>query len=392
MTAYPRSESDVITPWLVQTINRLRNCGIDVRVFTSSYKGLGCQTVSGTPVTRFRYFFRRWEDLTHDETAIDRVKKGVRYKLLAVTYLLLGTIAAWREARREQFDIIHVHWPLPHWLFGWAARLGHRAPVVMSFHGAELMAVKHGLRFMRPFLRWALGSADAVTANSSHTVKAIQEIYYRPVAIVPYGTTAGGTSGGFQPTGNADKQVLFVGRLVERKGVPYLVEALQILAQGMPVHLNIVGTGPDESALREVVRARGLEQFVTFHGFVAPEELESLYRNCDVFVLPAVFDSKGDTEGLGVVIIDAMSHCKPVVASGIGGIVDLVVDGKTGLAVPPTDAPALASALRRVLTDSALAARLARGGYDHVQANYSWPAIIRRLGGIYDRLLKPSAA
>lgn len=386
VTAYPRSETDVITPWLVQTISRLREQGFDVTVFTSSYRGLGNQTIFGTPVVRFRYFPKRWEDLTHDETAIDRVKRGLRYKFMALCYLIAGSIAVFRLCRRERFNVIHVHWPLPHYLFGRVARLACRAPVVISFHGAELMVVRRGLKLLRPFLRWAIAGADAVTANSTHTVRAIQDIVNRPVRIIPYGTTAGEAAAPAAPTGNAVKQLLFVGRLVERKGVPFLIEATSLLLKELPVHLNVVGTGPEEPALRALVAARDLEEHVTFHGFVSAPDLESLYRRCDVFVLPAITDSKGDTEGLGVVIIDAMSLRKPVVASGIGGIVDLIINEQTGLSVPPADAPALAQALRRVLTDEALGRRLGDAGYEHVQLNYSWPAIIERLQALYQEI------
>lgn len=302
--------------------------------------------------------------------------------------MFFGTIAAWRLARRERFDIIHVHWPLPHWVFGWSARLAHRAPTVISFHGAELMAVRHAMKPLRGFVGWAIRSADAITANSSHTVRAIQQICDRPVSIVPYGTTAGESPETCEPAPGRTMQLMFAGRLVERKGVPYLLMATSILGRDLPVHLNIVGTGPDEPALRALAAELGIERQVTFHGFVTNEELETQYRNCDVFVLPAVIDSKGDTEGLGVVVIDAMSHRRPVVASGVGGIVDLVIDGRTGLAIPPADADALANALRRVLTEPGLARQLGNAGYDHIQQNYSWPAIIERLKAVYADLVR----
>ena len=382
-TAYPRSDSDVITPWLVETITRLRSAGHDVRVFTSSYRGLGDQTIGGVPVYRFRYSLRRWEDLTHDEMAMDRIKRGIRYKFLLINYLVCGTAAAWRLCRRERFDIIHVHWPLPHSLFGHAAARACDAPTVISFHGAELMVVNNVIKLARPFLHWAIRTADAVTANSTHTVAAIQRIYDRPVNIIPFGTAAGAYTESDQPKSDGMKQLLFVGRLVERKGIPYLIDAVGILAKQMPVHLNIVGTGPEETHLQELVRSRGLEQSITFHGRISPDELARHYSRCDAFALPAIVDSRGDTEGLGVVIIEAMSFRRPVVASGVGGIVDLVIDEQTGLQVPQKDSPALAKAIARVLTDPDLAQRLGRAGYDHVQQNYSWPAIIKRLDDLY---------
>lgn len=390
-TAYQRSESDVITPWLVETITRLRSVGHDVRVFTSSYRGLGNQTVAGVPVYRFRYFLKRWEDLTHDEMAMDRIKRGIRYKLLLISYLLCGTAAARRLCRRERFDIIHVHWPLPHSLFGSAAARACDAPTVISFHGAELMVVNNVVKLAKPFLRWAIRTAGAVTANSTHTVQAIQRIYDRPVTIVPFGTAAGAYSELDQPKPDGTKQLLFVGRLVERKGIPYLIEAVDILAKQIPVNLSIVGSGPEEPRLKELARSRGLEQSITFHGRISQEELTRQYSRCDAFVLPAIIDSRGDTEGLGVVIIEAMSHRRPVVASGVGGIVDLVIDERTGLQVPQKDSQALARAIARVLTDPDLAQRLGRAGYEHVQQNYSWPAIVARLEHVYgDLLTRPS--
>jgi glycosyltransferase involved in cell wall biosynthesis len=253
------------------------------------------------------------------------------------------------------------------------------------------MVVNNVVRLAKPFLRWAIRTAGAVTANSTHTVQAIQRIYERPVTIVPFGTAAGSYSESDQPKPDSTKQLLFVGRLVERKGIPYLIEAVDILAKQFPVHLSIVGSGPEENHLKELVRAGGLEQSITFHGRISQEELTRQYSRCDAFVLPAIVDSRGDTEGLGVVIIEGMSYRRPVVASGVGGIVDLVIDEQTGLRVPEKDSPALARAIARVLTDTDLAQRLGNAGYEHVQQNYSWPAIIARLERVYSDLLSRPA-
>ena len=385
-TAYPRSESDAITPWLVETVDRLRASGHEVTMFTSSYRGLGNQVFHGTPVVRFRYFLRRWETLTHDETAVDRVRRGMRNKVLALFYMIMGTWSVWRLCRKNEYDIIHVHWPLPHAVFGYVAALTCRAPMIISFHGVGLMWVKRGMRVMRPFLRWAIRKAAAITANSTHTVKAIQELHHKHVDIVPFGAAVGEFKDLPATTSGDRRELLFVGRLVERKGIPFLMDATAILARDIPVHLNVVGSGPDLERLKQRVKDRSHEAFVTMHGNVSPEQLHQQYSNCDVFVLPAVVDSKGDTEGLGVVIIEAMYYRKPVVASGVGGIVDLVIDDETGIRTPPGDSNALAAAIRRVLEDRETATRLANGGRNHIDKNYSWPGIIRKLDGVYRRV------
>jgi glycosyltransferase involved in cell wall biosynthesis len=388
-TAYPRSESDVITPWLVETVRRLQKHGIQITVFTSSYKGLGNQTIFGTRVIRFRYFFSRWEKLTHDETAIDRVRKGILNKILALCYLIFGTIAIWHLCRGEKFDIIHIHWPLPHFLFGYVAAKMCQAPTVISFHGAELMAVRHKFKILRPFVRWAIAQSDRITANSAYTVKAIQSILNKPVDIVPFGAGLPESSlvATQQPPTQNDYNILFVGRLVERKGVNYLIEAAAILKQKLPVKIHIVGSGPEMNRLKKLTSQLKLDDTVLFHGQVSAQDLQRHYQTCSAFVLPAVIDSKGDTEGLGVVLIEALTYQKPVVASAVGGITDIIINEKTGITVPPADSTTLAAAIERLLTDRELAARLAAAGYHHIQENYSWTTIIQRLIAIYQKLL-----
>jgi len=178
-------------------------------------------------------------------------------------------------------------------------------------------------------------------------------------------------------------RILFVGRLIERKGLPYLIEALGGLRQHLPAALDIVGTGSQQAALEQVAAERGVADVVRFLGRVSNSELARLYASCDVFVLPSIVDSHGDTEGLGVVLLEAMSYGRPVVATDVGGIPDIVLDERTGLLVPQKDAPALAHAMRRLLANRALAKRLGAGGRDHVRAHFSWPSIVDRVLALY---------
>ena len=129
VTAFPRSGDDVIVPWLVELLKRLQAAGHEVEVFTSAYRGGGNQSHEGIPVHRFRYFLARWEDLTHDEAAPDRMRRSLLYRVLPFFYVAGGLWGIWRLARRRQFDVIHVHWPVPHALFGWLARLAGAALV-----------------------------------------------------------------------------------------------------------------------------------------------------------------------------------------------------------------------------------------------------------------------
>jgi glycosyltransferase involved in cell wall biosynthesis len=386
VTAFPRFEGDVITPWLVETLRLLKGRGIGVEVFTSSYRGLEGQQLFGIPVHRFRYAPQRWEDLTHDETAPDRMRKGLRYRLLALTYVVCGYLAIARLARREKYDVVHVHWPFPHALFGYAARKAGGCKVVSSFYGVELRWVKSRLPVFKPFLRWSVRSADAVTAISSYTAGEIRELARRDVSIIPFGSAIkepGVTSGSQE---SAVPTILFAGRLVERKGVRYLIEALRLLKEKRKARLVVVGDGSGRAALEAQARRLGLRDDVEFTGFIPEEELERRYRECSIFVLPAVTDSKGDTEGLGTVLLDAMMHRKPVIASNVGGIPDIVKHEQSGLLVPEKDAPALAEAVSRLLDNSERRNRLGEQGYEYARQHFGWDRIIGEIAALYEGL------
>ena len=394
VTAFPRSPDDVIVPWLVELLKRLLAAGHEVEVFTSSYRGAPDQVVSGIPVHRFRYFPRRWERLTHEEAAPDRMKRSLLYRLMPACFVVAGMIAAWRLCRRQRYDVIHVHWPFPLALFGWAAQRARPAALVTTFYGVELRWVKTAMPFFRGFLKWAARRSDRVVAISSYTADEVRELVQVPIEVIPYTTSlpaptavphAGRRSAG------APFTVLFVGRLVERKGVSHLVDAVSLLLPlpGADVRLVIVGDGPERARIEARIREKRLDGRVAVRGRVSDAELQAAYAAADAFVLPAVVDRRGDTEGLGVVLLEAMNHRVPVIASAIGGITDIVEDGVSGLLVPPGDATALAAALGRLARAPDLAAGLGEAGYRRLRERFSWDAITRRWLEVYAAAARP---
>jgi glycosyltransferase involved in cell wall biosynthesis len=156
-------------------------------------------------------------------------------------------------------------------------------------------------------------------------------------------------------------EVLYAGRLSPEKGVLELVEA----ARGM--NFVVAGDGPLRS---RVPQARG---------FVPPEELARLYARAAVVVCPS------HREGFGVACLEAMAHGRPVVASAVGGLLDLVVDGETGIQVPPDDVSALRSAIEQLLGDRELRRRMGAAGRRRAAEHFSWDAVTRRTVELYAR-------
>ena len=383
VTAFPRDPNDLVTHWLVELLKHLRARGVDAEVFTSAYKGAGDHIHAGIPVRRFRYFFRRWENLTHEEAAPDRLRRSPWYRFIAVWYVLAGTVAAWRLCRRERFDVVHVHWPFPLALFGFAARMASRAPVVTTFYGAELRWMESRLPFVRRFLAWAARQSARVVAISSHTADEVRRLAPVPVDVIPYGIgMEGQPNASARESGDTQATILFVGRLVERKGVEYLVRALRHVRPAT-VRLAIVGDGPERPRLEQIARDEGVLERIEFWGRVSHETLRQAYQRATLFVLPSIVDSRGDTEGLGVVLLEAMSYRMPVIASDVGGITDIVQPGRTGILVPPNDVQSLAAAIQLIVQDRVRAAELADAGYMHMRDHFSWDAISARWENVY---------
>lgn len=397
-TAFPRHEEDPITPWLVRLLGELRERDVAAEALAPAYRGRDSGRVAGIPVQRFRYAPAAWETLSHDQTVPDRLRSSPAHAALLPGYLAGGILAAGRLGR-ERPDVVHVHWPVPHALFGSALRLasGGRTAMVCSYYSVELSWVEHDLPWLRPFLRWSVRSADAVTAISTFTAGRVRELADRPVRVVPFAAALDAEEGGegesggrgeaarqwTEPLGGPEIHLLFVGRLVERKGVHVLVEALPRILEERPARLTVVGEGTWERRIRELAEARGVGSRVHLTGFVPREELHRLYATCDVFVLPAVVDARGDSEGLGVVLLEALRFGRPVVASRTGGIPDIVHPGTSGWLVPPGDPEALARTILEVAADPEAARRRAEEGRRWAARRFSWSRICGELIEVY---------
>ncbi len=396
VTAFPRHDDDVITPWLGKLLLGLRERGLEVEVLAPAYRGGGATDWRGIPVRRFRYAPARLETLTHEETAPDRIRRRPAYAALLPGYMLGGSLASIGLGTSSPPDVVHVHWPVPHAWFGALARASsERTAVVSSFYSVEIRWIERRLRWALPFLRWSIESADAVTAISTATAAAVARYSSREVPVIPFSAAISdrplpdGAGAEARPLeGAGPVRLLFVGRLVERKGVHILIRALARVRERIDATLTVVGEGPEATALEAEARRAGVDPFVHFAGRVDEGALEEAYRASDLFILPAVVDGKGDTEGLGVVLLEALEFGLPLIASDAGGIPDIVMHGETGLLVPPGDAGALADAIVRVIEDPAAARVRVERGRAHMREHFGLSQVVDRLVDRYERAVK----
>ncbi|MBQ9227126.1 MAG: glycosyltransferase [Fibrobacter sp.] len=405
-SVYPRFHEDAEVPWLRTSIAHLKQAGVEIQVLAPAYKGLKSHEIDDVKVNRFRYAPAGFEFLTHEEGAPSKMASKPWLQLLAIPYIISGFFKCIAICRKFRPDVIHAHWPFPHAYIALGAAKLFRIPLVLNFHGAELLLIRKK-KWVKPLLKFAIGQAQAVFANSSFTAGKIKALRNVDVEWSPYGTTLDTkderrkTKDERRETGeisaeptqaphpvNGKFKILFVGRHIERKGICYLIEAAKYLPRDQ-FEIRIVGVGDLTDKLKsqaaEVSTTPDAAEIV-FTGKLSPEALANEYKTANVFTLPAIVDSKGDTEGLGVVLIEAMELGLPVVASNVGGIPDVVVDGVSGILVPEKNPEALANAYKRLAAEPELQKQLLEGAQKRIDECFNWSKIVERQIAVYEKI------
>lgn len=310
----------------------------------------------------------------------------------------------WRvasELRRDPHDIVHL-FNFPQFAAWLGRRIGQRTAISLEMQCDWLSQwrperVRPGLR--RCALVWGVSRHVSELISAAH-----------PDLQARLGTVGNGfDTGRFRPqpppaSDRGEIRMLFVGRVSPEKGVHLAIEALGMLAEDFPdLRLRLVGPrtqlprelivdasddplvrglarfydgreGPDyQACLDRRIAELGLAERVCFRGNVPQAELADEYAQADLLLNPSY------SESFGMSLVEAMAVGRPVVATRVGGMQDIVVDGDTGVLVPPDDAAALAAALRRLLGDPALRARMAAAGQQRALAEFSWQARAERL-------------
>jgi len=311
----------------------------------------------------------------------------------ALSYAAAGLCVARRLLRAERYDVVHVIFSLPTGVMLLLLRLGG-VPVVVSLRGCNVPGydptqrpVERAHRVLRPLTRWIWRRADRVIAVSEslgrlarHT---LPELRY---AVIPNGVDLGRFRPRLRPARPHERvRCLAVARLVERKGLSHLIRAVALQERGR-VELEIVGSGPEEAALRALAAELGVADLVTFTGPLDRAAVAQRYREADLFALACCDESSGS------VFAEAMASGLPIVGSAAGGIPELVRDGRNGLLVPPGDAPALAAAIRRLAESPRTRVEMGRRNRADAEERLSWERITARHLSIYQGVQRRAPA
>lgn len=324
------------------------------------------EVLEGVEVIRYHYFpIHKWETLCYPGAIVSRIKEK-RIRVLLVPFLFLALYIQLFRILPE-FDIVHAHWLIPQGI----VQSFFRKPYIVTGHGGDVTSLNKGI--LKKLKVRCLKNASSITVVSQHLKNKIQELAPEiNLSVISMGVDPSKFGkqyyvANYFKQGNK-KVVLFVGRLVEKKGVTYLIEAMKQI----DAMLVIVGDGPMKEILKK--QAGEIKDKVVFLGAKTHDELKIVYASADVFVVPSITAKDGDQEGLGLVMLEAMASYLPIVANNSGGISQLIKDGENGLLCSEKNVVQLENNVNRILNNSELKKKLVKNGYKTIQ-KYDYKSI-----------------
>ena len=341
-------------------------------------------------IRRFRYSLGGFETLAGEQAILPTLRRNRLNYLLVPFFLLSEFIATLYLVKRKQIDSIHAHWLLPQGLIAALVNLITGVPFLVTAHGADVYGLRGGLP--AALKRFILKRASQVTAVSRDLAARIDDLVPGlPVVVIPMGVDATV----FRPDlfNQAIRQrhnivgelLLFVGRLSEKKGVRYLLEAMTKVVERLPdVKLMVIGKGELEGDLRCLVNQLELSDKVIFMGAIPNHELPVYYATADLFAGPSITTACGDTEGFGLTFVEAgLSGCM-VIGTRTGGIGDIIEDGKTGFLVEEKESDALSETIIMVLTSYAQKSEFCLNARQRLKSSFDWHIIAGKYGALLE--------
>lgn len=342
---FPRSRDDSVAPFLWNFLEALSQRNIETVVLAPHNKGLKFhEKHRNYRIRRFRYAPDCLERLAYRGQMHELVLKSVVNKFLFLSYCFTNIISLIRVIREEKPDLVHVHWWIPNGFIMWIVSFLTKTPYIITSHGTDVFILRK-FRFLLPLAGMIFSRAKRIQVISSYVRDELVSLFpnlQKNVDIISMPireTELPQRDAVFHGNGH----VLGIGRLIERKGFGVLLRAVAKTPE--EISLTLVGKGPLRGELGKLSRDLGIDHRVRFIDEVIPSKLPQLFSDAEMLVLPSITDWKGETEGLGMVLLESLWMGVPVIASETGGVTDIVQNGVSGLTFPEGSVDELAGAI-----------------------------------------------
>lgn len=395
-TTFPKWENDQ-EPRFVYDLCRNLSDEVDIRVLAPHAPGAKKQETWGKmKIIRFPYFYpRRLQNLCYDGGIIPKLKSNWLARLQLPFFLFFLFFRLIKITGETRFDLIHCHWLIPQGFFCALIKRLRGTPYLLTAHGGDVFSFK-GILGVSNLIKFALKHSTLCTVNSQATRNQVLQFHKNSaIQVVPMGVDLKQ----FHPDnynekikdsiGKENLLLLGVGRLAEKKGFKYLIEAMPLILKEIPsARLAIIGFGPQKTKLEKQIRELNLTSSVFLTDGKTGKELRDWFATADIFIGPSIITPDGDTEGQGVVFLESMASGTPVIASNVGGIKDVVRDGFSGLLVPQRNPQAIADKVLTLAKDQDLREQLIQNALELVRADYSWEQSGRNFLKIYQQCIE----
>lgn len=385
-STFPRWENDSTPPFVWELSKKLQT-KFDVIILAPHYPGSKENDIwNGIKIKRFRYFFSSFEKLAVGDGIISTLKKNPLYYLLIPFFIIGEFFALKRSIKKFQPDLVHAHWIIPQGLL--MSLTGYKKPFLITTHGGDIWAFRNPL--MTKIKKLALKRSTAITVVSKAIKNEIEKniIQDKKINVISMGVD----TNTFAPNRRSDslrqkyqnkKIILFVGRLVEKKGIEYLVKAMpEIINKNSKLQLLIIGAGPLENKLQKLITELKLENNISMLGAKPNSDLPTYYASSDIFVAPSIEANSGDKEGLPVTLMEAMSSATVVVSSDLEGNKDLIIDGQNGFLCKQKNPSSISDVIKKILDNNELV-EIKNNARKTIVNNFSWEVV----GHKYEKIL-----
>jgi len=377
---YPRFVDDPAGAFVARIAEGAAAAGHEVRVLAPHAPGLAeTEQIGSVSLRRFRYAPESLERVAYTGGLHQGTLRSPGAALGFPGFLWAFHHAVRHETRQFSPDVIHAHWWIPS---GWFARVGS-VPYLVTCHGSDLRLLERSA-LIRRMARRVLGNAARVTTVSQFLAKDLR--HWLPgitteVVVTPMPVDVARFQAGEREPKSVPPRILYAGNLVASKGVDTLLRAAARLSRrGVQYELKILGQGPAQPALRALADQLEINHRVAWSDFVPQARMPAEYGASTVTVLP----TRGNAEGLGLTLVEALLAGSSVVGTPAGGIPEVVRNEETGLLARQDDADDLAQQIERLLMDVSLRERLTEAGKQHVIETYSPDRTIGRFLQLYD--------
>ena len=400
-SSYIKNIYDSTSPFLHEIAKHLAASGVEVHVITPmSADSIDEEVIDGVVIHRFSFLPQKYDKLTYGGGMAVNLKKYSIAKFQLIPYTISCMYSFYKLHRQENFNLIHAHWAFPAGFIATILKYIYSIPLITTLHGTEVF-LSDKYKLAKYLMKYCLNYSDSVITNSTYTMQCSKELIDREYAVIPMGID---TTKYFplsttniaelkEKLGLPDKRVLItVCRLIERKGVNYILDSLNYI-KTQNICLIIVGNGPEKEKLIEYANeltSKNAVLQIIFKEQVSEAELIELHQICDIELLTSIIDDTGETEGLGVVLIEGGACGKPLIGSNVGGISDVIVDEYNGYLVEQKDAKMLAEKIEGLLENDDIRKDMGNKSRTHVVKKFDISNVVNKHISIYNEKMQES--